>query len=246
MPLYNPPSAGSGSVATDTIWDAAGDLAVGTGADTAAKLSAGSTSGHVLTSNGAGAAPSWQAVGAGSSGALVLLEQHTASASATLDFTTCISATYDEYLIELVNLVPATSDVALRMRMGTGGGPTYDTGANYGWGIFIWRAAGTAVTGGETGQSFIGLNYGAGGTLGINTSTNYGLSGHVRLFSPGDTTLYKEVEGEVHYLDAEPFRIGATITGSYQSSTAVTAFQFYMSSGNIASGIIRVYGIAKT
>lgn len=32
---------GSGAVATDTIWDAAGDLAVGTGADTAAKLTKG-------------------------------------------------------------------------------------------------------------------------------------------------------------------------------------------------------------
>lgn len=31
----------SGSVATDAIWDAAGDLAVGTGADTAAKLTKG-------------------------------------------------------------------------------------------------------------------------------------------------------------------------------------------------------------
>lgn len=36
------------SVATDTIWDAAGDLAVGTGADTAAKLSIGSTNGMVV------------------------------------------------------------------------------------------------------------------------------------------------------------------------------------------------------
>jgi hypothetical protein len=34
-------SAGSGSVATDAIWDAAGDLAVGTGANTAAKLAMG-------------------------------------------------------------------------------------------------------------------------------------------------------------------------------------------------------------
>lgn len=33
--------AGGGSVATDTIWDAAGDLAVGTGANTAAKLTKG-------------------------------------------------------------------------------------------------------------------------------------------------------------------------------------------------------------
>lgn len=41
-------AAGSGSVASDSIWDAKGDLAVGTGADTAAKLTAGSN-GQVLT-----------------------------------------------------------------------------------------------------------------------------------------------------------------------------------------------------
>lgn len=40
--------AGSGNVATDAIWDAAGDLAVGSGANTAAKLSIGATNGMVL------------------------------------------------------------------------------------------------------------------------------------------------------------------------------------------------------
>jgi len=41
-------AAGGGSVATDSIWDAAGDLAVGTGANTAARLAIGSN-GDVLT-----------------------------------------------------------------------------------------------------------------------------------------------------------------------------------------------------
>jgi hypothetical protein len=44
------PPGGGGAVATDTIWDAKGDLAVGTGADTASKLSVG-TNGHVLTAD---------------------------------------------------------------------------------------------------------------------------------------------------------------------------------------------------
>lgn len=48
---------GSG-VATDPVFDAAGDLAQGTGADTAAKLSAG-TAGQFLMANGASAALSW-------------------------------------------------------------------------------------------------------------------------------------------------------------------------------------------
>lgn len=50
--------AGGGSVATDAIWDAAGDLVQGTGANTAAKLSAG-TAGNFLKSAGAAAANVW-------------------------------------------------------------------------------------------------------------------------------------------------------------------------------------------
>lgn len=44
-------TSGGGAVATDAIWDAAGDLAVGTGANTAARLAIG-TSGLLLKSNG--------------------------------------------------------------------------------------------------------------------------------------------------------------------------------------------------
>lgn len=40
----------------------AGDLIVATGNATVGRIAAGSTSGHVLTSNGAGAAPTYQAV----------------------------------------------------------------------------------------------------------------------------------------------------------------------------------------
>lgn len=47
--------AAAGNVAVDAIWDAAGDLAVGTGADTAAKLTLGA-SGTLLKSNGSTAA----------------------------------------------------------------------------------------------------------------------------------------------------------------------------------------------
>ena len=43
-------AGGGGDVATDTIWDAKGDLAGGTGSDTAAKLTVG-TNDHVLTAD---------------------------------------------------------------------------------------------------------------------------------------------------------------------------------------------------
>jgi len=46
-------SGSSGNVATDAIWDAAGDLAVGTGANTAAKLAIGAAGGALSRVNGA-------------------------------------------------------------------------------------------------------------------------------------------------------------------------------------------------
>lgn len=42
----------SGNVAADAIWDAAGDLAVGSGANTAARLAIGAVGGHVSRING--------------------------------------------------------------------------------------------------------------------------------------------------------------------------------------------------
>jgi hypothetical protein len=51
-------SGGSGAVATDVIWDAAGDLVQGTGANTGAKLSAGAA-GKLLRAAGAGVAVDW-------------------------------------------------------------------------------------------------------------------------------------------------------------------------------------------
>lgn len=46
-------ATGGGAVATDAIWDAAGDLAVGSGANTAAKLSLGAAGGALSRINGA-------------------------------------------------------------------------------------------------------------------------------------------------------------------------------------------------
>jgi hypothetical protein len=60
-------AAGGGSVATDAIWDAKGDLAGGTGANTAAKLTVG-TNGHVLTADSAETTGmKWAAAAGGSS-----------------------------------------------------------------------------------------------------------------------------------------------------------------------------------
>lgn len=173
---------------------------------------------------------------------LVLLETCTASASASCNFTTSISATYDEYWIDFQNIIPATDNVQFWMRMSTNGGSSYDAGAGaYHWNNYRWTFNGAAAGGGDDTEIQI-----SGDAEALDTTvTTVGLSGHVILRGPASTTLWKHVLGQVTFYSNNNTIIGSNSQGWYKSTTAVNAFQFLMSSGNIASGTIRVYGIAK-
>lgn len=197
------------------------------------------TAGDFLKTNGAGADPEWDTAGGGGGGGLVLIEQHTAAASASLDFAASISATYDEYLIEFVNIIPATNAVNLRMRMSTDGGATYDSGANYSFVVSGLNRFGLGQVGADSGQNFIRLTQSA-----IDNTATAGVSGSIRLFSPLSTALHKNITGQLNLLTGGVLETQQA-SGWYRSTTAVDAFQFLMSSGNITSGNIRVYGLAK-
>lgn len=193
----------------------------------------------VLAPDGAGGVE-FRAEAGGSGGALVLLEQHTASSSAQIDFDSFISSTYDEYQFEFLQVIPATNNVDFLMRMGTGGGPTYDTGNNYSWTQFRW-VTNASAPGGFAGVSSIGLSTQVDH---LSNSANWGYCGTARLYNPA-SSIYKRVTYQGSYLTAGSARQSAVGDGAYEVSTAVTAIRFLFSSGNIASGTIRAYGIAK-
>jgi hypothetical protein len=64
--------------------------------------------------------------GAVEGGNMVLLSTQTASASASISFTTGIDSTYKEYMFIFNNIHPATDDVDFTFNMSTDGGSTYD------------------------------------------------------------------------------------------------------------------------
>ena len=180
------------------------------------------------------------ASGGGGSGALVLLEQHTASGSASLDFTTGISATYDEYMVEFVDVAPATNNVDLLMLLSTNGGSSYDSGANYARQTRLDQSTFNTVAGGNSGlTALIAItNVSNGATYAVN------LSG--KLWAPGSTAHYKTFTFQGIYRNNDGSFYSFVGAGTYISTTAVNAFQVKFSSGNIASGTVRLYGIAKT
>ena len=93
----------------------------------------------------------------------MLLEQHTASNSATLDFTACISSAYDEYRIEFVALVPATNNVDLWLLVSTDGGSTFDsTSGHYDWATMRWIYTGGASSAGNGGDTKLVAATGSG------------------------------------------------------------------------------------
>lgn len=171
---------------------------------------------------------------------LVLLEQHTASSSASLDFTSCISSTYDDYQLELIQLVPASDGVSFGIRVSTDGGSTYVSSADYSSWILRFGSGGSTA-GGGTGLTFINMFHGDS----MSNNSNWGLSGNIKLFNPLSASSYKLVSGQLVTLNQSGSRACIIANGAYESTTAVNAFQFIMSSGNIASGTIRVYGIVK-
>jgi hypothetical protein len=59
-------------------------------------------------------------------GSLILLSTQTASASATISFTTGLDSTYDEYVFKFINMHPATDNSNFQFNFSTDGGSNYN------------------------------------------------------------------------------------------------------------------------
>ena len=241
-------SAGGGNVsASGTL--TSGSIVIGQGSTNVAAASSFTQCGANNYATGitaAGAANCAQVAYSQVSGTpavgMVLIEQHTASSSSELDFTSCLSnSSYDQFYITWVNLLPATDGVSLRMRMSTNGGSSYDTGSNYSWSLFFAVNNATAANGSDSDTSFE-----IAGSV-KNSSSAGSTNGFVQIGNPASTSLDKNLFGQS--AGASSTNSGKassqTLALQYFNTSAVNAFNVFFSSGNLASGTVRCYGMAK-
>jgi hypothetical protein len=175
----------------------------------------------------------------GSNGALVLLETHSASASASLNFTQ-ISNLYDSYVFEFTSLVNATNNVSLMFRVSTDGGATFSV-AGYEYAEYDNSSVGASGTLQSTADTSIVL------FINIDNSQSFGTNGRLTLRDPLNTSLKKTMDFQLQApLQTVARRYMIIGSGFWDTTTAVNAAQFLFSSGNIASGTIRMYGISNT
>lgn len=214
----------------------AGGVVYGDGSNYAS--TAAGSAGQVLQSNGAGA-PSWAAAGGG---AWNFISSVTASNSTTVNFTN-ISSTYDIYAITLTLVSPATDGDVLRIRTSTNNGSSFDNGTtDYKYSAMGWSSNATSANlDSLAGESSILV----ASTIGADAGES-GLSGIFYLYKPSSAAGWFQLSWNVSSINPSSLLRVTSGAGARQASQAVDAIQFFMGSGNIASGTFRLYGIANS
>jgi len=183
-------------------------------------------------------------------GNMIFIKKLTASSSATLSFVdgssgVTLDNSYKEYLFTFNNIHPATDGSTFQFNM------SIDSGSNYN----VAKTSSSILVYHFENDGAAGLQYDANRDLAQGTGfqditeqqdndNDSSASGTLHLFNPSSTTFVK------HFItDSSMVRDGAKLyatknAGYGNTTSAVDAIRFQMSSGNIDAGDICLYGIA--
>lgn len=177
-------------------------------------------------------------------GNMVLLSTQTASASATISFTTGIDSTYKEYQFWFVNMHPASSGQEIQFNMSTDGGSNYNvTKTSTSFWAYHNEAGTDTVLAYETSRD---LAQGTGFqslSAGLANDSDSNCSGILTIFNPASTTYVKHFIATSNTTDSGTYSINMYFAGYGNTTSAVNAIQFKFASGNIDDGTILMFGI---
>ena len=190
------------------------------------------------------------ALPSGSGGALVHIKTLTASSSATLSFVdgtsdVVLDNTYRTYIFKFINIHPATDGAFFSFQADTGTNTNYNQTITSTFFYSGHNEAGTAtvlsyLTGGDQAQG-TGFQY---LSEEIGNGNDECVSGYLHLFNPSSTTFVKHFINRSNIYQRTDYSIDSHVSGYFNTTSALTRVQFKMSSGNIDSGTIKLYGIA--
>jgi hypothetical protein len=156
----------------------------------------------------------------------------TAGAGGLADTTSMLSGTYTSYEIVFINLVPVNSTVSPLMEIFQVGGSASVAG---GYQSIVLRSS-SGSTNVVTGTGTMVLH-----TTMINSTP--GFSGRMLVSNPSGSLSPKIWTGNTSILDSTGSPETAIVNTYWNSNSPIGGFAFFFSSGNIASGTIKIYGI---
>ena len=137
--------------------------------------------------------------------------------------------------VKIRSLVPATNATFLSLTFSTNNGSTY-LSSNYLWSNFFYTSNANGSSIFDASDTNISL------TNATLSSTANGLNAEIYLFGFAQSVV-ATLMGKGSMIDSGGFAHGMEIGGMNSGTTAVNAIKFAMSSGNIASGTISLYGM---
>ena len=183
----------------------------------------------------------------GKAGALIPIATTTVSSgTATVNFTSGIDSTYDNYLIIYNNVHQATDGEKFTFQGTTDGSNFNVTMTSTVWYTYSTEPSGgggqstTYHTGSDQGQgtSYQPLNAGGGGS-----DNDQCCAGWIKLFKPSDTTFVKHfVAHQANYQDSDYSNDGH-VAGYFNTTSAITGLSFKFGSGDIDAGTFQLFGV---
>jgi hypothetical protein len=181
---------------------------------------------------------------AAAKGKLTLISSQTASASASISFTSGIDSTYHTYVFKFVNMHPATDNVQFMHNASIDSGSNYNVTKTNTMFEAEHDEAGTGAT----------LNYitahdiaqGTGNakfTYNVGNDNDQSVTGCMWFFNPSSTVFVKHFITVVSNCHNANYEKNTYTAGYYNTTSAVNAVRFQMSSGNIDAGTIYMYGV---
>jgi hypothetical protein len=180
---------------------------------------------------------------AGVSDGITFISSQTASNSASLSFTSGLDSTYKAYKFVFVNMNPATDNVNFTFNMST------DSGSNYN----VTKTSSSFRAYHDEGDTVTALDYESardlaqstgfqiiGGDIGNGADESF--SGSMTLFNPSSTTYVKHFISTGNKYQFNNVTDNEFCAGYGNTTSAVNAIRFQMSSGNF-DGVIYLYGI---
>ena len=185
-----------------------------------------------------------------SKGSTTLIKTLTASSSGTLSFVNgtsdvVLDSTYKEYIFIFNNLHSGTDEVVLTMNGSIDSGSNYNVAKT----TTYFEAYHREDDGGTPNVSYSTSRDMAQGTGFCDLQSEYGTDndqagcGTLHLFNPSSTTFTKHfifTGQQAHQADQSQ---NNRVAGYFNTTSAIDAVQFKMSSGNIDAGTIQLIGI---
>ena len=177
-------------------------------------------------------------------GSMTLISTQTASSSSTIEFTSGIDSTYKEYVFKCINVHPATNNVEFQVNFRDGSSAYDATKTTTTFRAFQDESGSTTSLGYDTATDLAqSTSFQAiGNAVGNGNDESY--SGELRLFDPSSTTFVKHFISTGNLYHPSDFTVNEFVAGYCNVTAAIDGVQFKMSSGNIDSGVIKLYGIS--